>query len=81
MTQLLFFFLAKIGSHCPKLGMLPIPLLLLYADDMILASHTGIDLMWLVNSGIEYLSNNHSPMMKNIRFWILGKNMETYQSI
>ena len=46
--------LANLDSHCPKIGSLPVPILL-YADDMVLISRTKIGLKRLIQGCISYL--------------------------
>lgn len=65
--------LAEIDSHCPKLGMLQIPLLLLYIHDMVLISHGWLRAAWNIQLIIIY-----SLTMRNFSldfsFW---ENTET----
>ena len=50
-------FLAKVDSHCPKIGSLPVPILL-YADDMVLIPRTKIGLKRLIQGCISFLHTN-----------------------
>ena len=57
--------LLEVISCCPRLGSQAVPIL--YADDMVLLSHTKIGLKCLTENGVNYLSHNKLLIMANLK--------------